>query len=69
MGSMATLTLAVVTVVAFATTGLPGHETLPTPHTIAYKELINVSNFFVRGRGIPGPRKLSEHTWCWWCWW
>jgi hypothetical protein len=61
MGSMATPTLGAVTVVALATRVLPGHETLPTPHTMAYKELINVSNFFVGGRGVPIPHKLSEH--------
>ena len=53
MGSMATPTLGAVTVVALATRMLSGHETLPTPHTMAYKELINVSNSFGEDRGVP----------------
>ena len=36
MGSMATVTQGVVTMVAIATTVLPGPETLAVPHTMAY---------------------------------
>ena len=50
------------TVVAVATTVLSGHETLHTPHTMAYKELINVSNSFVEGCGVPEHRTVSDYT-------
>ena len=60
MGSMATVTQGAVTMVAIATTMLPGVETFGCPQTMAYQESINVSNSFIEGRGVPEPRTVSD---------
>ena len=60
MGSMATVTQGAVTMVAIATTMLPGAETFGCPQTMAYQESINVSNSFIEGRGVPEPRTVSD---------
>ena len=60
MGSMATVTQGAVTMVAIATTMLPGAETFACPQTMAYQESINVSNSFIEGRGVPEPRTVSD---------
>ena len=62
MGSMATVTQGAVTMVAIATTMLPGVETFGCPQTMAYQESINVSNSFIEGRGVPEPRTVSDDT-------
>ena len=60
MGSMATVTQGAVTMVAIATTMLPGAETFGCPQTMAYQESINVSNSFIEGRSVPEPRTVSD---------
>ena len=60
MGSMATVTQGVMTMVAIANTMHRGAETLAAPHTMAYQESINVSNSFKEGRGVPEPRTVSD---------
>ena len=62
MGSMATVTQGAVTMVAIATTMLPGVETFGCPQTMAYQESINVSNSFIEGRSVPEPRTVSDDT-------
>ena len=62
MGSMATVTQGAVTMVAIATTMLPGVETFGCPQTMAYQESINVSNSFIEGRGVPEPRTVSDDS-------
>ena len=62
MGSMATVTQGAVTMVAIATTMLPGAETFGCPQTMAYQESINVSNSFIEGRSVPEPRTVSDDT-------
>ena len=63
MGSMATVTQGAVTMVAIATTMLPGAETFGCPQTMAYQESINVSNSFIEGRSVPEPRTVSDDRW------
>ena len=60
MGSMATVTQGVVTMVAIATTMHPGAESVAAPHTMPYQESIDVSNSFKEGRGVPEPRTVSD---------